>query len=64
MLNFIKNISPTEILIIALIFIVFFGSKIVTNLGKSGGETLKAIKHIKKNFSDAINDDEEKSDSK
>jgi len=66
MLNFIKNISPTEVLVIALILIVFFGSKIVTNLGKSGGETLKAIKHIKKNFSDAIKDDDEekKSDSK
>jgi Sec-independent protein translocase protein TatA len=62
MFNFIKNISPTEVLVIALIFIVFFGSKIVTNIGKSGGETMKAIKNIKKSFSEAIEDDDEKSE--
>ncbi len=57
MLNFIKNISPTELIIIALILVVFFGSKIVTNLGKTGGETLKAMKKVKKSFTEAVEDD-------
>ena len=57
MLDFIKNISPTEILIIVLILIVFFGSKIITNLAKSSGETLKEVKKIKKSFTDALDDD-------
>lgn len=60
MLNFIKNISPTEWAVIALILIVFFGAKVVTKLGKVGGESLKEIKKIKKNFTEAIEDKEEK----
>lgn len=59
MLNFIKNISPTELAIIALILIVLFGTKIVTGIGRTGGETLKEIKKIKKTFTEAIEDDKE-----
>lgn len=58
MLDFIKNISPTELALIALILIVIFGSKIVIGLGKTGGETLKEIKKIKKNFTQALEDEE------
>lgn len=58
MLEFIKNISPTEVLIIALILVVLFGSKIVTGLARTGGETFKQIKKIKKSFTEAIEDDE------
>ena len=58
MFNFIKNISPTEVLIIALILVVVFGSKIVTGLGRTGGETLREIKKIKKNFTQALGDEE------
>jgi len=58
MFNFIKNISPTEVLIIALILVVIFGSKIVTGLGRTGGQTLKEIKKIKKSFTEAIEDEE------
>lgn len=58
MLNFIKNISPTETIIIALILIVLFGSRIAIKLGKTGGETLKEVKKIKKSFTEAIEDDE------
>lgn len=54
MFNFIKNISPTEWIVIALILIVFFGSKIVIGLGRTGGETFKAIKNIKKSFTETI----------
>ena len=60
MLNFIKNISTTELLAIALIFIVFFGAKAVTKIGKLGGETLKEVKNIKKSFSEAVEDGSDK----
>lgn len=64
MFNFVKNISPTELIIIALILIVLFGTKIVTRLGRTGGETLKAVKNIKKSFTEAIEDDDKSSKSK
>jgi len=54
MLNFLKNLSPTEGAIIALILIVLLGKSTIIKLSKTGGETLKEIKNIKKNFSDAI----------
>lgn len=55
-LNFIKNIGPTEMVIIALILILFFGSKVVTRLARTSGETLKEIKQVKKTFTDAVSD--------
>jgi len=58
MFDFLKNISPTEITILAAILIVLFGSKVFISLGKTGGETLKEIKKIKKSFTEAIEDDE------
>lgn len=54
MLNFFKNLSPTEIALLALILIVLFGTKVVTKLGRVGGETLKEVKNIKKNFTEAV----------
>lgn len=59
MLNFFKNISPTEWVVIALIVVIFFGGKIATRLGRASGETLKEIKKIKKNFTEAIEDDKD-----
>ena len=58
MFNFLKNISPTELGLVALILIVLFGSRAVIKLGKTGGETFKEIKKIKKSFTEAIEDDE------
>lgn len=60
MLNFFKNLSPTEIAVIALIIIVFFGSKVVIGLGRAGGSTLREMKKIKRNFTEAIEDEPEK----
>jgi len=57
MLNFIKNIGPTEIIIIALVLILFFGSKVVTGLAKTSGQTLKEIKKAKKTFTEAVEDE-------
>ncbi len=58
MLNFIQNISPIEVVAIALILIVLFGSKTVTNLGRLAGQTLKEIKNIGKNVDEALEDDD------
>lgn len=57
---FLKNIGPTEILIIALILVVLFGSKIVSRLARTGGETLKEVKKAKKTFTEALEDDDKK----
>ena len=58
--NLIKNISPTELIIVAVILVVIFGARTVTNFGKTGGETLREIKKIKKSFTEAIEDDPKK----
>ena len=58
MLNFLKNIGPTEILVIALILIMFFGTKFVTGLAKTSGSSLKEAKKIKKNFLESFEDDD------
>jgi Sec-independent protein translocase protein TatA len=60
MFNFLKNISPTELIILAAILLLLFGSKIFVSLGKTSGETLKEIKKIKKNFTEAVEDEEPK----
>lgn len=62
MFNFIKNISPTELIILAVILILIFGSKIVTGIGKTGGETLKEIKNIKKEITSAVSGETDKKD--
>ena len=54
MFDFLKNIGPTELIIIGVILIVFFGSKKIVELGKAGGETFKEVKKIKKEFSGAM----------
>ena len=57
MFDFIKNISPTEIVIIALILIVLFGGKLIVKLARTSGETAKEIKKVKKTFTEALKDD-------
>jgi Sec-independent protein translocase protein TatA len=54
MSNFLSNIGPTELIIIGIMLVVFFGSKKITELGKVGGETVKEVKKIKKEFNGAI----------
>ena len=61
MFDFLKNISTTELIIIVLIFVVFFGGKAMTNLAKTSGETVKEIKKIKNNFTEAVGDDKKPS---
>lgn len=54
MLNFLRNLGPTELIIIGVILVVFFGSKRIVGLGKTAGETTKEFKKIKKEYSDAV----------
>lgn len=58
MLDFIKNISPTELIIIVVILIVFFGGKAITSLARTGGKTVKEAKKIKKEFIQSLDDDD------
>lgn len=60
MFDFIKNISSTELIIIVLILVVLFGGRAIIGLGKTSGETVKEIKKIKKEFTEAINGDDDK----
>ncbi|MEK7497869.1 MAG: twin-arginine translocase TatA/TatE family subunit, partial [Patescibacteria group bacterium] len=50
MLNFFKNIGPTEIVVLVIIVLIFFGSKIAVKFGKASGETVREIKKIKDEF--------------
>ena len=63
MFDFIKNIGPTELIIIVLILIVFFGGRAILGLARTSGETVKEIKKAKKEFTAALeaDDDNEKS---
>ncbi len=61
MFDFVKNISSTELIVIALILIVLFGAKAVSKLGRTSGETVKEIKKIRREFTTALDDDGGKS---
>ena len=56
MLDFVKNIGPTELIVIGLILLLLFGSRVVAGMARSAGETMKEIRKIKKGFSDVIED--------
>lgn len=60
MFGFLKNISSTELIILGAIVVLIFGSKFLISLGKTGGETFKEMKKIKKNILEAVEDDEPK----
>ena len=61
MLNFLKNIGPTELIIIGVIILVFFGANKIAQFGKSAGEATKEIKKIKEEI--VKKDDEPEKDS-
>jgi sec-independent protein translocase protein TatA len=61
MFEFLKNIGPTEIIVIAVILVLIFGAKVITGIARTGGQTVKEIKKIKKEFTNAINEDDSKS---
>ena len=47
MLNFIKNIGPTELIVLSAVLTLFFGRKIDIAIGKASGQTLKEIRKLK-----------------
>lgn len=59
-MNFLNNIGPTEIIVVALIVVIFFGAAIARRLGKASGETYRELKNVKKSFTDAVSDDSDK----
>ena len=60
MLDFIKNISPTELIILAIIVITLFGSKAFIALGKTAGQSVKEIKNIKTSITDPVEEKKSK----
>ena len=58
MFDFIKNIGPTELIIVVIILIVLFGAKAMVGLGKTSGETVKEAKKIKREFTEYIESDD------
>ncbi|HUV42436.1 MAG TPA: twin-arginine translocase TatA/TatE family subunit [Patescibacteria group bacterium] len=60
MFSFLKNISPTEVILIVLILVVLFGGKFAIKLGRVGGESFREIKKIK----DGLTGTTEKSESR
>ena len=62
MLNFFKNIGPTEIVILIAIVLIFFGSKLAVGIGRASGQTLKEIKKIKKEVTGVFDESDSKSD--
>ncbi len=55
-MNFLKNIGPTELIIIGVILVVFFGAKRIAGLGKTGGETFKEVKKIKRELTSTVDE--------
>jgi len=60
MFDFIKNISSTELIVLVIILVLLFGAKVAVGLGKTSGETVKELKKIKKTFTEAVQDDDDK----
>ena len=46
MFDFLKNIGPTELIVLLAIVVLFFGSRIAVGIGKASGQSLKEIKHM------------------
>lgn len=49
-----SNIGTTEILIIALVLLVLFGSKLLPKMGKNLGESEKELKKATKELKEVI----------
>jgi Sec-independent protein translocase protein TatA len=62
MLDFIKNVSPTELTIVGLILVMLFGSRIVVNMAKSAGETMKELRKIKTTMGESLEEITKKTD--
>ncbi len=62
MFSFLKNIGPTEIILIILILVVLFGGKFAIRLGRLGGESFREIKKIKEGLTGTTEKSESRKD--
>jgi len=60
-LSLLKNIGPSELIIIGLVLVVLFGGSRIKNLAKGLGESSKELKNVKKEIDKTVSgtDDEE-----
>lgn len=56
MFNFIKNLGLTEVIIIVLLLVIFFGSKRMSEIAKTAGESTKELKKVKKEYQSAVSE--------
>lgn len=56
---FLSNIGTTELLIIAVVILVLFGGKKLSDLARGLGQSSKEIKKVKKEFKDALMEEKE-----
>lgn len=56
MLDILRNIGPSELIIILLILVVIFGTKNISHIAKRSGETYKEVKKIKKEIIEVTED--------
>ena len=54
MMNFISNIGTTEILVVGILLVLFFGGKKMTELARGLGESGKELKKAKRELDKAI----------
>lgn len=47
MFDFIRNIGPTELIVVAIVVFLLFGSKTLINLSRKLGQTSREIKKVK-----------------
>ena len=60
-LSLLKNIGPSELIIIGLVLVVLFGGSRIKNLAKGLGASSKELKNVKKEIDKTVSgtDDEE-----
>ena len=58
--DFIKNISTTELVLIVVVMVLLFGAKIGVKMARAGGETVREIRSIKKEFARAVTGEDSK----
>ncbi len=61
MFSFLNNIGSTEIILLAIVLVVLFGSQFLMKMARSSGETVRELKRAKKEFTEAVMEDDDKS---